>query len=70
MNNPFPHRPAVYSVQLEVKPVLPLRVSGCFVVTGGNLMSALPLSLQHRNGSVKLIYSLISLKTKASLTWE
>jgi len=48
MKNSFSRRPAVYSVQLEFKIVLSLRLSGCSVVTGGNLMSAIPLALQHR----------------------
>ena len=44
----FNYRPDVYSVQVEVKPVLSLRVSCCFGVNVGNLMSALLLTLQHQ----------------------
>jgi len=36
----FHYRPAVYSVQLEVKPVLSLCVRGCCVVTVESLKSA------------------------------
>jgi len=38
----------IQSVLLEVNPVLWRRTAGCFVVTVGNLMPALPLILQHR----------------------
>jgi hypothetical protein len=48
LESSFPHTPAVYSNQLEVQPVLSLRASGCFGVTGGNLLSSLLLTLQHR----------------------
>jgi len=44
----YSYRPAVYSVQLEVKLVLWRRISGCCGVTVGSLMSALSFTLQHR----------------------
>jgi hypothetical protein len=44
----FSCRPAVYSVQLLVKPVLWRRLLGCFAVTLGNLVTALPFTLQHQ----------------------
>jgi hypothetical protein len=48
MKGLFHYRPVVYSVQLKVKPVLSFRISKCCVVTVGNLISALPLTLQHQ----------------------
>jgi len=47
MKNSFSYSLAVYSVQLEVKLALSLRLSGWCVVTVRNLMSAIPLKLQH-----------------------
>ena len=48
MNISFNYTLALYIVQLEVKPVPSLMVSGWFGVTVGNLLSALPLTLQHQ----------------------
>jgi hypothetical protein len=43
----FSYKPAVYSVELEMNPVLSRRMSFCFGFAVDNLISALFLTLQH-----------------------